>query len=71
MGHTITTWLRECDLELYLDAATNPELEEELLKQNSLINYLYNKALRSSVYIFCLSVWVSVCLFVYNKRQNG
>ena len=24
-----------------------------------------------SINILCLSVWVSVCLFVSNKRQNG
>ena len=47
---TLTTWLRECDLELYLDAATNPELDEELLEQNSSINYLYKR--RALLYIY-------------------
>jgi len=28
-------------------------------------------SLSKSIYKFGLSVWVSVCLFVSNKRQNG
>ena len=59
---TLTTWLRECDLELYLDAATNPELDEELLEQNSSINYLYNKALRLNRYIY---------LYIYMLAISG
>ena len=54
---TLTTWLRECDLELYLDAATNPELDEELLEQNSSINYIYIIKLFAYIDIY-------ICMFI-------